>query len=90
MYTCERCGTRFGRPSAVLESCPRCLARDGVRVALASRLLDQSVEEAKARPTAGGLEAAVRSRIASTAPELRRIISPVGVPGPLPEARDAA
>jgi hypothetical protein len=39
MYTCDRCGTRFGRPAAVLENCPRCLAREGVRVNLAFRPL---------------------------------------------------
>jgi hypothetical protein len=90
MYTCERCGTRFGRPSAVLESCPRCLARDGVRVALALRLLDESAEEANGRSRAGGLETAIRSRMASTAPELRRIIDPPDIRGFPPEARDAA
>jgi predicted nucleic acid-binding Zn-ribbon protein len=67
MYTCERCGTRFGRSSAVLESCPRCLARDGVRVALAFRLF----EEAGARRTRGrsvnGLETAVRRQLGSGA-----------------------
>jgi hypothetical protein len=89
MYTCERCGTRFGRPSSVLESCPRCLARDGVRVALAFSL-DQGAEEAEARSTSGGLEAAVRSRLASTAPDLRRIIDPADIRGLPPEARDAA
>lgn len=41
MYTCERCGTGFGRPAATSESCPRCLARDGVRVALAFRLVEE-------------------------------------------------
>ena len=38
MYTCERCGTSFGRQTPVVESCPRCLARDGVRVALTFKL----------------------------------------------------
>jgi predicted nucleic acid-binding Zn-ribbon protein len=90
MYTCERCGTRFGRPSAVLESCPRCLARDGARVALTFRLFDESADEAKARATAGGSEAAVRSRMASTAPDHRRIIDPADIRGLPPEARDAA
>jgi hypothetical protein len=90
MYTCERCGTRFGRPSAVLESCPRCLARDGVRVDLAFRLFDESADEPGARPTAGGLGAAVSSRMASTAPALRRIIDPTDIRVLPPEARDAA
>jgi hypothetical protein len=89
MYTCERCGTRFGRPSAVLESCPRCLARDGVRVALAFKLFEGD-DRPEARSVSGGLEATVRSRMASTAPELRRIVSPVDLPGQPPEARDAA
>jgi hypothetical protein len=89
MYTCERCGTRFGRRVAVSENCPRCLARDGVRVALSFRLFDQRAEVAQARPTTGGLEAAVRSRIASTAPDLRRI-NPADVRDRPPEARDAA
>lgn len=79
MYTCERCGTGFGRQSAVLESCPRCLARDGVRVSLAFRLFDvgEAARPAKAAPA--GLQAAVQSRLASLAPGERR-----------PEARDAA
>ena len=89
MYACERCGTRFGRPSAVLESCPRCLARDGVRVPLAFRLCDEGAEEAKARASAGGLEASVRSRMASTAPALRRF-NPADIGGLPPAARDAA
>jgi hypothetical protein len=89
MYTCERCGTRFGRPSAVLESCPRCLARDGVRVALGFSLLEGDARP-EARSVSGGLEAAVRSRLASTAPELRRIAGAGEVPGLPPEARDAA
>jgi hypothetical protein len=86
MYTCERCGTRFGRPSAAAESCPRCLARDGVRVGLTFRRLG-TAEPGRAEP--GGLEAAVRMRMASTAPELRRI-TPAGTPDPRTEARNAA
>jgi hypothetical protein len=89
MYTCERCGTRFGRPSAVLESCPRCLARDGVRVALAFRLFEGEAQPMP-RSVPDDLEAAVRSRMASTAPELRRIIAPPGGLGRPPEVRDAA
>jgi hypothetical protein len=69
MYTCERCGTSFGRPSAVLESCPRCLARDGVRVPLAFRLFEDAGSGGR---TPGGLEAAVRARLACTVP--RRFI----------------
>jgi hypothetical protein len=87
MYTCERCGTRFGRPSAVLESCPRCLAREGVRVSLAFSLYGE-VEASAPRPSAG-LGAAVRTRLASTAPELRRI-APVDLPVAPPGARDGA
>jgi hypothetical protein len=74
MYTCERCGTSFGRQTPVVESCPRCLARDGIRVALAFKLFE-SVKPAGApapvqlRPTtarqSGGLEAAVRRQLAS-------------------------
>jgi hypothetical protein len=53
MYTCERCGTRFGRVTAS-ESCPRCLARDGVRVALSSRSSEESAART-ARDSGGGL-----------------------------------
>jgi hypothetical protein len=73
MYSCERCGTSFGRPTPVVESCPRCLARDGVRVALAFKLF-QGVKPA-ATPTAvplrpttrldEGLQAAVRKQLAA-------------------------
>jgi hypothetical protein len=83
MFTCERCGTSFGRQTPVVESCPRCLARDGVRVALTFKLF-KSVETAgksvegggargpiELRPTTArqnvGLEAAVRRRLASGA-----------------------
>jgi hypothetical protein len=65
MYDCERCGTRFGRLGAS-ESCPRCLARDGVRVALAFRAFEQ---DGPGRP--GGLEEAVRERLARMAPQAR-------------------
>ncbi len=76
MYTCERCGTSFGRRAPVVESCPRCLARDGVRVALAFKLFsDVKPADAPApiplRPTSsrlkGGLEAAVRRQLATGA-----------------------
>lgn len=87
MYTCERCGTRFGRPSAVAENCPRCLARDGVRVGLAFRCLGAAEPAARRGP--GGLEAAIRTRMGSTAPELRRI-APAGTPDLGAENRDAA
>ena len=40
MYTCERCGTSFSRRVPVVESCPRCLARDGVHVALTFKLFE--------------------------------------------------
>lgn len=60
MYTCERCGTRFGRPAAVLESCPRCLAREGVRVTLAFRVLEDGGLGRAIPGRPGGLEAAVR------------------------------
>jgi hypothetical protein len=76
VYTCERCGTSFGRRTPVVESCPRCLARDGVRVALTFKLFkDVPAADAKApiplRPTSsrldGGLEAAVRRQLATGA-----------------------
>jgi hypothetical protein len=87
MYTCERCGTRFGRPSAVLESCPRCLARDGVRVSLAFRLPGEDAGAPRRAP--GGLESAVRERLATIAPESRR--PPAGpMVEPPQRARDAA
>jgi hypothetical protein len=76
MYTCERCGTSFGRRTPVVESCPRCLAREGVRVALTFKIF-KGVKAAGAdapiplRPTTtrqnGGLEAAVRRQLASGA-----------------------
>ena len=31
MVRCGRCGAGYGMESANLESCPRCLAKDGVR-----------------------------------------------------------
>jgi hypothetical protein len=74
MYTCSRCGTSFGRRNPVVENCPRCLARDGVRVALTFKLF-KAVEPAPAatpiqlRTTTTrqnkGLEAAVRRQLAS-------------------------
>jgi hypothetical protein len=76
MYTCERCGTSFGRKTPVVESCPRCLARDGIRVALTFKLFkDVHATGAGApiqlRPTTSranmGLEAAVRRQLASGA-----------------------
>jgi hypothetical protein len=76
MYTCERCGTSFGRRTPVVESCPRCLARDGIRVALAFKLFkDVPATSAEApiplRPASArlnrGLEAAVRRQLASGA-----------------------
>jgi hypothetical protein len=71
MYRCERCGTSFRRPSAALVDCPRCLARDGVRVPLAFRLFADAVPRPPRRVPAG-LEAAVRERLAATAPAARR------------------
>jgi hypothetical protein len=66
MYSCERCGTRFGRHVAG-ESCPRCLAREGVRVTLAFRLLEE-LPAVRTTPRPGeGLEAAVRRSLASGA-----------------------
>ena len=76
MYTCERCGTRFGRQTPVVESCPRCLARDGIRVALAFKLFKDVPRENAATPiplhprtarVGSGLEAAVRRQLASGA-----------------------
>jgi len=76
MYTCERCGTSFGRRAPVVESCPRCLARDGVRVVLTFKLF-KDVPRARSagpiplRPTStrpnSGFEAAVRPQLASGA-----------------------
>lgn len=74
MYTCQRCGTSFGRRTPVVESCPRCLARDGVRVSLAFKLFkDVPPRDAGApiqlRPrtarVGSGLEAAVRRELSS-------------------------
>lgn len=63
MHTCERCGTRFGRVTAS-GSCPRCLARDGVRVDLSSRSSKKRVVQVAplpgSRPSSGPV-AAVRS-----------------------------
>lgn len=68
MYTCDRCGTRFGARWAEERSCPRCLAREGVRVRLAFRLFEDAPKRAtRASPPTppGGLEAAVQRRLAS-------------------------
>jgi hypothetical protein len=76
MYTCERCGTSFGRRTPVVESCPRCLARDGVRVALTFKLFKGVTPTGTRAPTPlrpstarrnVGLEAAVRRELASGA-----------------------
>ena len=76
MYTCERCGTSFGRQAPVVESCPRCLARDGIRVALTFKLFKDvpsaSVEtpvplHPRTARVGSGLEAAVRRQLASGA-----------------------
>ena len=72
MYTCERCGTSFGRRTPVVESCPRCLARDGIRVGLSFKLLKDVPREDAGIPihlhprtarTDSGLEAAVRREL---------------------------
>jgi hypothetical protein len=67
MYTCERCGTGFGRPSSTVEACPRCLARDGVRVRLAFKLFETGPGGRPAPRRKEGLEAAVRRGIPSGA-----------------------
>ena len=76
MYTCERCGTSFGRRAPVVESCPRCLARDGIRVALTFKLFKDVPRESTVDPIplhprtarpGSGLEAAVRRELASGA-----------------------
>ncbi len=73
MYTCQRCGTSFGRQTPVVESCPRCLARDGIRVGLTFKLF-RDVPGDPGTPTqlhprtaraGSGLEAAVRRELAS-------------------------
>jgi hypothetical protein len=73
MYRCERCGTSFSRRRPVVESCPHCLARDGIRVALTFTLFESDGRGARAgfqpgprtrRPNEG-LEAAVRRPLAS-------------------------
>lgn len=65
MYTCERCGTRFSTRWAEERSCPRCLAREGVRVRLAFRLFEDAPTRASAVSPPGGLESAVQRRLAS-------------------------
>ena len=67
MYTCDRCGTKFGARSATVESCPRCLAREGVRVRLAFRLFEETSTPGIHPGQPVGLEAAVQSRLASGA-----------------------
>jgi hypothetical protein len=76
MYKCERCGTSFGRRTPVVESCPRCLARDGVRVALTFKLFKEVKPTGTGAPIQlrpattrlnEGLEAAVRRQLASGA-----------------------
>lgn len=76
MYTCKRCGTSFGRRAPVVESCPRCLARDGVRVVLTFKLFKDVPRPSAAtsiplRPASSrlssGFEAAVRRQLASGA-----------------------
>lgn len=67
MYTCERCGTGFGLPDSVPGSCPRCLARDGVRVALAFRRLAGEGSGRALAHLPEGLEAEVRRRLGSGA-----------------------
>lgn len=67
MYTCERCGTKFGRTSVVLESCPRCLARDGIRVPMVFKLREQPEVRPTSRHSTSQFEAAVREQLASGA-----------------------
>lgn len=76
MYTCERCGTRFGRPAGVLVNCPRCLARDGEQIALAFRFLGE--ERAAGPSRVGGLEAAVRRRLDERSPAAGRRLAQGG------------
>jgi hypothetical protein len=86
MYTCERCGTRFGRPSAVLDTCPRCLARDGLRVTLTFSRFEKA---GVARADRGGLQDAVRERLSTASPALRRI-APTPIADPRSGSRNAA
>jgi hypothetical protein len=76
MLSCERCGTRFGRTTAVPGSCPRCLAREGVRVALAFKSLDGAGPRPPARRLPAGLEGAVGERLSAEAD--RRAPTPTG------------
>jgi len=66
MYSCERCDTRFGRHVAS-EVCPRCLARDGVRVPLTFSLLKEQSPVPTPTRSEDGLEAAVRRGLATGA-----------------------
>ncbi len=65
MYTCERCGTRFGARWAEERSCPRCLAREGVRVRLAFKLFENTPMRMTNPSPPDGLEAAVQRHLAS-------------------------
>jgi hypothetical protein len=38
MVRCGRCGTGFGVATAILESCPRCMAKEGVAAPLTWQL----------------------------------------------------
>lgn len=67
MYTCERCRTSFGRRAAIGEVCPRCLARDGVRMALTVRLADERPPRARSPHLDDGLVRAVRRGLATGA-----------------------
>jgi hypothetical protein len=71
MFSCERCGTRFGRHVAG-ESCPRCLAREGVRVTLTFRLLEEQPPIRTTPRPEEGLEAAVRRGLASASRDSSR------------------
>jgi hypothetical protein len=68
MYTCERCGTRFGQPDSLPGSCPRCLARDGVRVALSFRLFEDEEANRDGPRLPEGSEVEMRRGLATGAP----------------------
>lgn len=87
MYTCERCGTSFGRRAPVVESCPRCLARDGVRVALTFKLFkDVPREEAHTPIPLHPRNASARSDSGLEAEVRRQLYSPTR---PTPRMRGA-